>query len=153
MFLSLAETWRVCHSESPVKVKWIYPGGLCIDFLPPMFGCVNKSLSRSLDWIAFLSGFYSPRHFGKIRLPNYLLLRSKLAAVFHLQSSEVLTCNLSVMCRVFWHRLVYVLDTCVLWEPCRTSYHHRWGALLHWGEHWRECQANGSCWGEGMPSR
>lgn len=32
-------------TQSPVKVKWIYPGGLYIDFLPLMFGCVNKSLS------------------------------------------------------------------------------------------------------------
>lgn len=60
-YLRFVETSRVWHWASPVKVKWIYPGGLCIDFLPPTFGCVNKSLSglNSLPvWVLFSPAFW-----------------------------------------------------------------------------------------------
>lgn len=50
--------------------------------------------------------------------------------------------------RVVWNSLVHVLDLGVIWEPSRTSNHHRRGAPVHRGEHWWKCPTYGRIWSE-----
>lgn len=66
-------------------------------------------MSFSVDWIqlAFLSGFYSLRHFRKIRLPESLhVLTAEVKISCSASSVHLLTCNLSVQTGcfgIFWY--------------------------------------------------